>query len=153
MKDVNYKMWTLCMVQDEDRVLMLNRTHDNFKGYIAPGGKLEFPESPIEGAIREVKEETGLIVKNLRFKGIYEYVNEEANDRHIILNYLTNDFSGELLSDFTEGIPEWVKISDLEHLPMQQSIRRRMPYFFQDGTFEIHVVWEDGEKEVHIRET
>ncbi|MGG4102461.1 8-oxo-dGTP diphosphatase [Paenibacillus lautus] len=153
MKDVNYKMWTLCMVQDEDRVLMLNRTHDNFKGYIAPGGKLEFPESPIEGAIREVKEETGLIVKNLRFKGIYEYVNEEANDRHIILNYLTNDFSGELLSDFTEGIPEWVKISDLEHLPMQQSIRRRMPYFFKDGTFEIHVVWEDGEKEVHIRET
>lgn len=153
MKDVNYKMWTLCMVQDEDRVLMLNRTHDNFKGYIAPGGKLEFPESPIEGAIREVKEETGLIVKNLRFKGIYEYVNEKANDRHIILNYLTNDFSGELLSDFTEGIPEWVKISDLEHLPMQQSIRRRMPYFFQDGTFEIHVVWEDGEKEVHIRET
>ncbi|MGG4094236.1 8-oxo-dGTP diphosphatase [Paenibacillus lautus] len=153
MKDVNYKMWTLCMVQDEDRVLMLNRTHDNFKGYIAPGGKLEFPESPIEGAIREVKEETGLIVKNLKFKGIYEYVNEEANDRHIILNYLTNDFSGELLSDFTEGIPEWVKISDLEHLPMQQSIRRRMPYFFQDGTFEIHVVWEDGEKEVHIRET
>ncbi|WP_339265725.1 8-oxo-dGTP diphosphatase [Paenibacillus sp. FSL K6-1330] len=153
MKDVNYKMWTLCMVQDEDRVLMLNRTHDNFKGYIAPGGKLEFPESPIEGAIREVKEETGLIVKNLRFKGIYEYVNEEANDRHIILNYLTNDFSGELLSDFTEGIPEWVKISDLEHLPMQQSIRRRMPFFFQDGTFEIHVVWEDGEKEVHIRET
>ncbi|WP_430131514.1 8-oxo-dGTP diphosphatase [Paenibacillus lautus] len=153
MKEVNYKMWTLCMVQDEDRVLMLNRTHDNFKGYIAPGGKLEFPESPIEGAIREVKEETGLIVKNLRFKGIYEYVNEEANDRHIILNYLTNDFSGELLSDFTEGIPEWVKISDLEHLPMQQSIRRRMPYFFKDGTFEIHVVWEDGEKEVHIRET
>lgn len=66
MKDVNYKMWTLCMVQDEDRALMLNRTHDNFKGYIAPGGKLEFPESPIEGAIREVKEETGLIVKNLR---------------------------------------------------------------------------------------
>ncbi|MGG4341265.1 8-oxo-dGTP diphosphatase [Paenibacillus lautus] len=153
MKDINYKIWTLCMVQDGDRVLMLNRTHDNFKGYIAPGGKLDFPESPIEGAIREVKEETGLIVKNLRFKGIYEYVNEEANDRHIILNYLTNDFSGELLSDFTEGIPEWVKISDLEDLPMQQSIRRRMPYFFQDGTFEIHVVWEDGEKEVHVRET
>lgn len=35
MKDVNYKMWTLCMVQDEDRVLMLNRTHDNFKGYLS----------------------------------------------------------------------------------------------------------------------
>ena len=60
MNNINYKVWTLCMIQDGDRVLMLNRNHDHFQGYIPPGGKLEFPESPVEGAIREVKEETGL---------------------------------------------------------------------------------------------
>jgi 8-oxo-dGTP diphosphatase len=153
MENINYKEWTLCMIQDGDRVLMLNRNHDNFKGYIAPGGKLEFPESPVDGAIREVKEETGLDVKNLKFKGIYEYVNEKAKDRYIIYNYITKDFSGELIKDSKEGTLQWINIEELEHLPMQASIKRRMPYFFKEGTFEIHVVWEDGEKEVHIRET
>ncbi|WP_207383564.1 8-oxo-dGTP diphosphatase [Paenibacillus solani] len=153
MNNINYKVWTLCMIQDGDRVLMLNRNHDHFQGYIPPGGKLEFPESPVEGAIREVKEETGLDVRNLRFKGIYEYVNEKARDRHIIYNYLTREFSGELITESEEGNPEWIHINELEFVPMQTSIRRRIPYFFKEGTFEIHVVWDEGEKEVHIRET
>lgn len=153
MKAINYKIWTLCMIQDGNKVLMLNRKHDSFYGYIPPGGKLEFPESPIEGTIREVKEETGLDVKNLKFKGIYEYVNEKARDRYIIYNYITQDFSGEIITNSTEGRPEWINIDELDSMPMQQSIRRRLPYFFKDGTFEIHVVWDEGEKEVHIRET
>lgn len=153
MKDITYKFWTLCMVQDGDRVLMLNRNHDHFNGYIPPGGKLEFPESPIEGAIREVKEETGLDIKNLKFKGIYEYVNEKARDRYIIYNYITQDYSGDLLLHTAEGQPEWIHINELHSIPMQQSIRRRIPYFFKEGTFEIHVVWDEGEQEVLIRET
>lgn len=153
MNKINYKMWTLCMIQNGDKVLLLNRVHDEFKGYIAPGGKLEFPESPLDCAIREVKEETGLDVRNLKFKGIYEYVNEKASDRFMIFNYITDDFSGDLQEDSKEGKPVWVQIADLERLPMQPSIKRRLPYFFKEGTFEIHVVWDNGEEEVRIRET
>ena len=72
------------MVQNGDYVLLINRQHDNFKGYIPPGGKVEFPESFTEAAIREVKEETGLEVSNLIYKGLDEYVNPEKNDRYMI---------------------------------------------------------------------
>ncbi len=92
-------------------------------------------------------------VTNLKFKGIYEYVNEKARDRYIIYNYITSDFTGELLSNTREGRPKWIHIDDLNKLPMQESVRRRLPYFFREGTFEIHVVWDEGEKEVRIRET
>lgn len=154
--EINYKFWTVCLIQENDKVLLLDRKHDSFKGFIPPGGKVEFPESFVEGAIREVKEETGLKVSNLVYKGLYEYVNPEKNDRYIILNYITKDFKGQLLQQSPEGNPIWVDIKDVKNLPMQKSIHRRFPLFFDEGTFEIQVEWDnvkDAEGKVMIRKT
>ncbi|QOR68234.1 8-oxo-dGTP diphosphatase [Cytobacillus suaedae] len=144
---INYKLWTMCMIQDGDKVLLMDRQHDHFKGFIPPGGKVEFPESIVEGAIREVKEETGLKVSNLIFKGLYEYVNPTTKDRYMIFNYLSNDFSGELLENPPEGKLVWVSIKEAMDLPMQQSIKRRFPLFFEEGTFEIQVQWNHEKNE------
>ena len=155
-KDITFKIWTVCMVQNGDEVLLLDRQNDNFKGFIPPGGKVEFPESIVESAIREVKEETGLEVSNLIYKGLYEYVNPVAKDRYMIFNYLTKDFNGELLEDAPEGKPVWVNINEAYNLPMQESIKRRFPLFFEDGTFEIQVEWnheENKEGKMTIRNT
>ncbi|RSD28887.1 8-oxo-dGTP diphosphatase [Mesobacillus subterraneus] len=153
---MNYKIWTLCMIQKGDEVLLLDRQHDHFKGYIPPGGKVNFPESITDSAIREVKEETGLDVWNLKYKGLYEYINPVMNDRYMIFNYITTDFDGELIQDAPEGKAVWVKINDACKLPMQESIRRRFPLFFEEGSFEIQVTWnneENKEGNVSIKET
>ena len=144
-EDIHYKFWTVCMIQNGDFVLLLDRQHDQFKGFIPPGGKVEFPESFTDAAIREVKEETGLDVGDLVYKGLYEYVNPGKNDRYIIFNYLTTSFSGTLLEETPEGKPVWIHKNEALDLPMQDSIRRRFPLFFEEGTFEIQVVW-DNEK-------
>lgn len=153
---INYKIWTVCMIQNEEKVLLLDRQHDNFKGFIPPGGKVEFPESIVESSIREVKEETGLEVSNLIYKGLYEYVNPVLNDRYMIFNYITKDYKGELLEDAPEGKAVWVEIERAYNLPMQASIRRRFPLFFKEGTFEIQVEWnheENQEGKITIRNT
>lgn len=155
-KKINYQFWTVCMIQNQNKVLLLDRQHDDFKGFIPPGGKVEFPESFIEAAIREVKEETGLEVSNLIYKGLYEYVNQEKNDRYIIFNYITTSFTGELLQESPEGKAAWINIEDVKDLPMQKSIRRRFPLFFEEGTFEIHVEWDNetnSEGKVMVRKT
>ncbi|NHN34660.1 8-oxo-dGTP diphosphatase [Paenibacillus agricola] len=151
---INYKIWTVCMIQDGDKVLLLDRQHDNFKGYIPAGGKIDFPESIVEGTIREVWEETGIEVSNLVYKGLYEYVNPIKNDRYMIFNYITKDFKGDLLVSSPEGKPLWVNIKEAYSLPMQQSIRRRFPLFFEEGTFEIQVTWdEENNREGNVKIT
>ncbi|WP_367050838.1 hypothetical protein [Rossellomorea marisflavi] len=90
-----------------------------------------------------MKEETGLEVKNLQYKGSYEYVNPERMERFIIFHSLATEFTGELLKKPAEGIPTWIALSDVPGLPMQASIRWRFPYLLRKGIFEIHVTWDE----------
>ena len=154
MKDnIKVDIYTMCLVQDGDNVLLLDRpSTKGFPGFIAPGGKVEFPESLTEGAAREVFEETGLHVSNLVYKGLDEFVDVKRNYRYMVFNYITSNFEGNLLSKPPEGTLHWIPINEAMELPMQSWFKRRFPLFFQDGTFEIYSVWDEEEK-VTIKET
>ncbi|MCM3616104.1 8-oxo-dGTP diphosphatase [Sutcliffiella horikoshii] len=140
-------MYTMCLVIDDEKVLLINRPNDKgFPGYLGPGGKVDFPESPTEGAIREVLEETGLKISNLIYKGLDEYVDEINDERYMVFNYITYTFIGQPLDNPPEGELKWVDISKALELPMQGWFKERFPLFFEKGTFEKHVVWDDYEK-------
>ncbi len=140
------------MVQNGDKVLLIKRPDSlGFPGFLAPGGKIDFPESLVDGACREVEEETGLRVSNLVFKGIDEYVNPHKNVRYMVFNYWTNTFKGEILLDPPEGELVWVSINEALDLPMQEWFKERFPLFFEEGTFEIQRVWDDHKnKQVEV---
>lgn len=141
---IEHRLYTMCMVQNGDKVLLIKRPDSlGFPGFLAPGGKIDFPESLVDGACREVEEETGLCVSNLVFKGIDEYVNPQKNVRYMVFNYWTNTFKGELLLDPPEGELVWVSINEALDLPMQEWFKERFPLFFEEGTFEIQRVWDD----------
>ncbi|MBA2939063.1 8-oxo-dGTP diphosphatase [Paenibacillus sp. CGMCC 1.16610] len=142
-------LYTMCLVQYEDKILLINRPDKlGFPGYLGPGGKVDLPESLTEGAVRELREETGLLAKpeDLIFKGIDEYVVPKNNYRYMVFNYLVTKFEGELLTNPPEGELRWVDISDATNLPMQPWFKRRLPLFFEKGTFEISVVWDEDSK-------
>ena len=147
---LDIKLYTMCIVQNEkNEILLLNRPDNRgFPGYIGPGGKVDFPESLTEGAIREVREETGLQVTNLEYKGLDEHVDPKENERYMVFNYLTKTYEGELLESPPEGELRWVSIEEAMELPMQWWFKRRLPLFFKPETFEIYSKYDSELKQV-----
>ena len=87
----------LCMVYDNDKILLQDRIKENWKGVTFPGGHIEKKESFVKGIEREVFEETGLKIKNIRICGVKQFQTED-DERYIVLLFKTNEFEGELCS-------------------------------------------------------
>ncbi len=77
--DPNYPVQlqgAICFCEWEGKILMLKRSPHSVQGGLwtaAPGGKLDSGESPLDAAIREVREETGIVLdpKKIESKGSY----------------------------------------------------------------------------------
>ena len=102
----------LCMITDSDgQILMQNRTDPSWPGLCFPGGHVEPSESFTQAAIREVQEETGLIIKNPKLCGVKQFQNRH-NARYVVFFYKADQYSGTLRSS-NEGEVFWVKKEDL----------------------------------------
>jgi len=111
------------MIMRDNKILLGQRHPDEEKAgsalkgqgtWTMPGGKLEWGESFEDGATREVKEETGLDVKNLQVLCVNNDKNEHAH--FITVGLIATEFEGEAQVCEPEVIREW-KWFDLDKLP------------------------------------
>lgn len=112
---------TLCYIEKDGKYLMLHRVKKkndmNHDKWIGIGGKLEEEESPFDCARREILEETGLNVKDLKYRGIVTFVSNEFGTEYMHL-FHTEKFDGKIKADCNEGNLEWIKKDDLLSLPI-----------------------------------
>lgn len=109
---------TLCYIEKEDAYLMLHRIKkevDINKGkWIGVGGKFERDESPEECLLREVEEETGLILLSWELRGIITFLADSWTTEYIFL-YTADKFKGQL-TECEEGILKWIPRNQVEEL-------------------------------------
>ena len=114
---------TLCYIEKDDKYLMLHRVKKeidcNKDKWIGVGGKFEVGETPEECLLREVKEETGLILTSYRFRGIITFISDEWGVEYMHL-FTADAYEGELpeqdMADCEEGELVWVPKREIESL-------------------------------------
>ena len=88
------------LITDENgRVLLVRHTYGR-KNWELPGGVVEHGESPMDGAVREVREETGLSVAPTELTGIY--YDAEADVLHFVFRCVPTDSGAVPRSDGAE---------------------------------------------------
>ena len=82
---------TDCAIYDpEARVLLIRRGRDPFRGcYALPGGFVEIGEDVETACRREVREETGLEVGELRLVGVYSAPGRDPRGHTVSVAYAT----------------------------------------------------------------
>ncbi len=119
------KLTTLCYIEQDSWYLMLHRIKKendvNRDKWIGVGGKFEPGESPEECLLREVREETGLILLEYRFRGIVTFVSDEAETEYMHL-FTADCFTGSL-APCSEGELVWVPKTEIKKLRIWEGDR------------------------------
>ena len=139
---------TLCYIEKDDKYLMLHRTKKkkdiNKNKWLGIGGKFEEGESPEECIIREVKEETGLILKNYQLRCIVTYVSTtwETEYMHV---FTSNDFMGDII-ECNEGDLQWIDKKEVTKLNTWEGDKIFVEKLQKDSKFFTVKFEYDGEK-------
>ena len=117
-------------ILNDSKILMLKRKDSN--KWTMPGGTLEFGESMIDCALREIKEESGYEIIITDIIGTYtdpnikvEYSDGEVRQEFTIV-YKGEIVSGQINLDDESTNYTWVDLENVEKLTMADSQKRRI---------------------------
>ena len=135
-KNERTELMNICMIYDDQgNVLMQNRRKKVWPGVTFPGGHVEPGESLVLSVIREIKEETGLDIKNVKLCGVKEWF-EEDGTRAMVFFYRTGDYSGTLRSS-REGEVFWAPLDKLDEYPLASDFERNLELFVSEKISEL----------------
>lgn len=141
------KLATLCYVKRDSRTLMIHRikkANDMHRGkWNGLGGKLEAGETPETCAIREIREESGLLAAAPLLKGILTFPKFANDEDWYAFVFVVTQFSGQL-SDSPEGVLRWVDDERLLDLELWEGDRIFLPWLARPGFFSGKFVYQNG---------
>ena len=136
----------LCILKSGDNYLLIKRgklktsKEDDSGMYLPIGGKLEPYETPEEAVKRAVREETGVEIVNIEFKGMI-IVSFKANYNWVDFVYLSEvPYFNPIDTD--EGYLEWVHKNDIETLPTPEIDKYVYKYIVDNQKFIFNDIYD-----------
>lgn len=140
MRVEKVELTTLCLIRQDDRILLQNRVKKDWQGYALPGGHVEPGESIVDSVIREMREETGLTIDAPKLCGIKQFPIDGG--RYLVFLFKTDRFEGEIRSSH-EGKMEWVKRNEVSQLPTVADLEELLTVMEREDLTEFQYVIED----------
>jgi 8-oxo-dGTP diphosphatase len=147
-KTENVELTVICLIYKDNKILLQDRIKNDWKGYTLPGGHVEKGEAFVDAVIREMKEETGLTIKQPILCGIKQFPID--NGRYLVLLYKTNEFEGNLSSS-EEGKMVWVDRNDLHKYNLVNDFVDLLKVFDDNNLSEFQYVINDEQWEVELK--
>ena len=144
----NCELTMLCLIRRGNSILLQNRVKEDWAGYTLPGGHVEPGESFVDACIREMKEETGLTVSNVKLCGVKQFPSHGG--RYIVFLFRSEAFQGELRSS-EEGMMEWVPMDRLYEYSTVSDLKELLDVMLRDDLNEFQYIVHGDEWIVNLR--
>jgi len=131
------KLATLCYIRRDGQTLMIHRVKradDIHAGkWNGLGGKFEPGESPEQCVVREIREESGLIIQDPKLHGLLLFADFGGDDWYVFV-FSADRFGGEL-TESSEGDLAWIPDDQILKLPLWESDAIFLPWLAQPNFF------------------
>ena len=148
MRTENVELTVLCLIQKGDCYLLQDRVKTDWRGLTLPGGHIEANESIVDAVIREMKEETGLTIRNPKLCGVKQFPIEGG--RYIVFLFQTDEFTGEVISS-EEGRMIWVHKSELLSKNIVEDLPELLRVMLDDNLTEFQYLVEDDDWKIVMK--
>lgn len=128
------KLATLVYALRDEQVLLVRRDREPNRGlWVAPGGKLERGESPLDCAVREMLEETGLAIERPVLRAVMTETSPRADYQWLTFIFVAWEFAGTFTPAPGIGEFRWVPVDEVAKLPIPPADAVFFPRLLQDG--------------------
>ena len=138
---------TLCFVLNGDDILLMKRApHKRIfpNRYNGVGGHIERDEDALTSARREIKEETGLDVRDLQLRAVYN-IDAGAATGIVLFVFVASSESREVVAN-SEGTLHWIARKEVQSLDLVEDLPlilpRILPMQPNDAPLFVHVSYD-----------
>ena len=142
------ELTTLCLVRRGEQILLQNRVKADWRGYALPGGHVEPGESIVDAVVREIREETGLLLHSVSLRGVKQFPIDSG--RYVVFLFYSEDFEGELHFS-EEGKVEWIDRDRITQLPTVDDFEELLTVIERDDLNEFLYIPQGDDWEVVLK--